>query len=209
VLDIGLDVRISGAIRLGGGAGRHRFRVKQAPRGVLRTLQAAAAEIGEDVRAEPPPYENESLRLLPYRGGRGARHDVQHLDPDRLADHEVRGLSDSNGQQEAAEPRFRKEVAEAERLLKSLASALALRLLSRAATETRRAIADAKRSIRSKDPDRVRQASERLREGAIRLAEAMRRVSAAAAGDEERSLDHSEVVDGTSSRRRRGRLRKE
>jgi hypothetical protein len=196
VLDIGLDVRISGAISLGGVAGRHRFRVEQAPRRVLRTLQAVAAEIGEDVRSEPPPYENESLRLLPCRGGRGARHEVQHLDPERLADHEVRGLSDSNGQQEAAEARFRKEVAEAERLLKSLASALALRLLSRAITETRRAIAEAKRSIKSKDPERVRQATERLRAAAMRLAEAMRRVSAPAAADEERSLDHSEVVDG-------------
>jgi hypothetical protein len=199
VLDLDLDVRISGVIRLGGGADRHRFRIEQAPRRGLRTQQAADADIGEDDRVERqalrPTYEEESLRLLPYSGGGGARE--QHVDRrGRLADHEVQSPSVSHHQQEAAEPGSHKEVAEPGRLLKSLASVLALRLLGRAARETRRAIAEAKRAIKSKDAERAGQANERLKEAVMRLAEAMRRVNAVAAVDEERSSDRANVVDG-------------
>jgi hypothetical protein len=172
VLDIDLDVRISGVIGLGGDASSHRFRIEQAPRGVLRALEAAVADIHEDVQGErrafQPPYQDESLRLLPYSGGSGARDEVRQLDRrDRPVDREVQSPS-SYSQQEAAEkPRFHKEVAEAEHLLKSLASALALRLLSRAATKTRQAIAEAKRAMKSKDAERIRQANERLEEAAM------------------------------------------
>jgi hypothetical protein len=200
VLDIDLDVRISGVISLGGGKGRHRFRIEQVPRGVLRALRAAAADIGEDVRVEQQgvrlPYQDESLRLLPYSGGSSAGDEVRQFDRhDRPGDREMQTPNISHSQHEAAEPRSHDEVAEAERLLKSLASALALRLLGRAATKTRQAIAEAKRAMKSKDGERIRQANERLREAAMRLAEAMRRVSAAAATDEERSLVGSGVVD--------------
>jgi hypothetical protein len=201
VLDLDLDVRISGFIRLGAGADRHRLRIGQAPRGGLRTREAAGADLGEDVRVERqahrPPSEEESLRLLPHSGGGGARDEVRHVHRrDRLADHEVRSPSVSPHPQEAAEPKFHKEVADPGRLLKSLASVLALRLLGRAARETRRAIAEAKRAIKSKDAERIGQADERLKEAAMRLAEAMRRVNAVAAADEERSSDHSDVVAG-------------
>jgi hypothetical protein len=177
VLDIDLDLRISGVVSLGGGEGRNRYRIEQVPRGVLRTRRAPGADTTEGVRAERQavrsPSGDESLRLLPYSGGSGAGSQGRQVD---RRDREIRTPNI-----EAAEPEFQNELTEAEQLLKSLASALALRLLSQAATKTRQAIAKAKRAIRSKDPERIRQANERLREAATRLTEALRRVRGAEA----------------------------
>jgi hypothetical protein len=155
VLDIDLDVRISGVIRLGAGADRQRLRIEQEPKGVMRADRAAFAEIGEDVGAERQAVrsEHQDERLIPYSGGSGAGNEVRQLDAyGRPADHDIQSPRTSHGQQEAAEPSTHNELAEAERLLKSLASALALRLLSQAATKTRQAIAEAKRAMKGKDP---------------------------------------------------------
>jgi hypothetical protein len=165
----------------------------------MRAPRAADAEVGEDVRAERQAVrsQDESLRLLPYSEGSAASEEVRQIDRhDRPPNREVTSPSTSHTQQEAPEPRSHNEVAEAERLLKSLASALALRLLGQAARKTRQAIAEAKRAMKRKDSERIRQANERLRESAIRLAEAIRRVSAATATDEEeRSPSAADVVD--------------
>jgi hypothetical protein len=198
-LDIDLDVRISGVISLGGGADRRRFRIERVPRGVLRALRAAGEDLAEDVQAERQAVrsssQDERLRLLPYGGSRDGRNEVRQLARhDQPAGGEIKRPSIPPSQHEAADPRFHNEVTEAERLLKSLASALALRLLGQAARKTRQAIAAAKRAMKSKNPERIWQANERLRESAIRLAEAMGRVSAARTTNEERSDGTADVV---------------
>jgi hypothetical protein len=122
---------------------------------------------------------------LPYGGGSGAGNEVPQLN---RGDRKIQTPNISPSPHESAEPEL--ELAEAERLLKSLASALVLRLLSRAATETRQATAEAKRGRKIKDAGRIRQANERLREAAMRLAEALRRVRAA-----ERTSGPADIAD--------------
>jgi hypothetical protein len=160
VLDIDLDLRISGVVSLGEGAGRG---------GVLRPQGAPGADTSRS------PSQDKSLRLLPNSGS-GAGNQVRQLD---RRDGEIQTPNIAPSPHEAAEPESHNELAEAERLLKSLASALALRRLSRAAMKTRHAIAKAKRAMKSKDAERIRQANEGLRKAAMRLAEALRRVRAA------------------------------
>jgi hypothetical protein len=181
VLDIDLDVRISGSIGLGAGADNQRLRIEEAPGGVLRALRAAEADISEDVEAEREAGRgSESLRLLPYSGGGSAGNEVRQAADEPPATREVQTPSSSQSQQRDWPGSSQNEVAEAERLLKSLVSALALRLLSRAVRKTRHAIAEAKRAMKTKDAKRIRQANERLRKAAMRLAGAMHRVGAAA-----------------------------
>jgi hypothetical protein len=179
VLDIDFDVRISGVIGLGGGAGNQRLRIEEVPRGVLGALRAADADIGEPQVGRR--VAREILRLLPYNGGSRAENEVRQVDTDEPpANPEIQSPASSHSEQGTAGPASSYgEVAEAERLLKSLASALTLRLLSRAATKTRQAIAGAKRAMKSKDAERIRQANERLREAATQLAGAMERVATA------------------------------